>query len=183
MPPYHGVAENIPALVPHFLTRESGHLYRQKPITSGGKVQAVISKCSPVYKRLFIKLFKKKQYKKKNLGLSAAALLSAFIGAVRSTPQPPCRQYSFARQIFYGGFAGYLLPSPIPSAVESLLSFYHNITFGKVAAVLLLTLRECISYTTIFNSSKAKPYTLKPKPSPSTLPTILNNFQPVTHPG
>jgi len=129
-------------------------LYSQKPIISGGKVQALISKCSPVYKRLFIKLFKKKQYKKKNLGLSAAALPSAFVGAVRSTPQPPCGQYSFARQIFYGGFAGYLLPSPIPSAEETLLGFYHNITFGKVAAVFIVNPKECISYSTIFNCSK-----------------------------
>ena len=107
-----------------------GVKYRQS------SVRVIISKGSPVYKTLFIKLFKKSNTKKKNLGLSAAALPSAFVGAVRSTPQPPCRQYSFARQISYGGFAGYLLPSPIPSASESLLGFYHNITFGKVAAVL-----------------------------------------------
>ena len=65
----------------------------------------------------------------KNWGLSAAALPSAFDGAFRSTPQPPHMQYSFARQIFYGGFAGYLLLSHSPSAVESLLGFYHTICF------------------------------------------------------
>ena len=31
-----------------------------------------------------------------NLGLSAAAQPSAFVGALRSTPQPPYRQSSFA---------------------------------------------------------------------------------------
>ena len=67
--------------------------------------------------------------KKKNQGLSAALLLSALVGALRSTPQPPYRHFSFAWKIFYGGFAGYLLLSPSPSAVESLLGFYYNICF------------------------------------------------------
>jgi hypothetical protein len=63
----------------------------------------------------------------KNLGLSAGAIPSAFAGALRSTPQPPYRQYSFAWQILYGGFAGYLLLSPIPSAGGTLLGFLpHN---------------------------------------------------------
>jgi hypothetical protein len=59
-------------------------------------------------------------------GLSTAVLPSAFAGAFRSTPQPPYRQFSFSWQFFYGGFAGYLLQSPIPSAVESLLGFYPH---------------------------------------------------------
>ena len=71
----------------------------------------------------------KRLQKKKYQGLSAALLLSALVGALRSTPQPPYRHFSFAWQIFYGGFAGYLLLSPSPSAVESLLGFYYNICF------------------------------------------------------
>jgi hypothetical protein len=60
-------------------------------------------------------------------GLSPAALLSALVAAIRSTPQPPYRPSSFAWQIICGGFAGYLLLSPIPSAGETLLGFYpHN---------------------------------------------------------
>ena len=61
-------------------------------------------------------------------GLSAVVLPSAFVGALRSTPQPPYIHSSFARPFFYGGFAGYLLLSPSPSAVESLWGFYHTIT-------------------------------------------------------
>jgi hypothetical protein len=61
------------------------------------------------------------------LGLSAANPRAASVGAVRSTPQPPHKPSSFAWQIIYGGFAGYLLPSPSHSSVESLWSIYpHN---------------------------------------------------------
>jgi hypothetical protein len=33
--------------------------------------------------------------------------------AIRSTPQPPYKSSSFARQFIYGGFAGYLLLSSV----------------------------------------------------------------------
>jgi hypothetical protein len=76
--------------------------------------------------------------KKKNHGLSAAVLLSAFDGAIRSTPQPPYRPSSFACQIIYGGFAWYLLLSPIPSAIDSLLGFYHTICYPHQRCIMLI---------------------------------------------
>jgi hypothetical protein len=51
------------------------------------------------------------------------------LGLILSTPQPPYRLFSFAWQITYGGFAWYLLLSPIPSAGGTLLGFYHRITW------------------------------------------------------
>ena len=66
-------------------------------------------------------------------GLSAVVVTSSLVAAIRSTPQPPYRHPSFARQIFYGGFAGYLLLSAIPSAANLYSAFIHTITLAQSA--------------------------------------------------
>ena len=50
-------------------------------------------------------------------------------GLIRSTPQPPYKKFSYAREPFHGGFAGYLLLSLAQGAVCKRL-YNHSIFWG-----------------------------------------------------